>query len=187
MPKPFGRSAMMAKFGLILLVLVFGALMFCVGLVAPDSIRQPLITLTRPVQGGKGIRTAAAQPAVPSAQASKSATSVPATEAISYQNLLLPSPLPPDGLYALQLGLYPSRESAENWVQRAQDNGLRTLEIPVLEPDGQQSTAVAVGAYASPDEARAARITVSRTLALTQPLPVIRLPAKAVAEQGSSR
>ncbi|HEY6925103.1 MAG TPA: hypothetical protein VI653_16630, partial [Steroidobacteraceae bacterium] len=53
--------------------------------------------------------------------------------------------------------------------------------IGVLDENGQQWITVAAGQYASPDDARAARISLTRTLSLAQALPVIRLPIKPAA------
>ncbi len=167
---------MIAKFGLILLVLVFGALMLLVGLMAPDSIRRPLAGLGGRLQPPRVAAKLPSAPAPSASPAAKSAETQP--QPIPYQTLLIPSPLPPDGQYALQLGSYPTSSGAAVWVKRVQDSGVPVSQIAVLDQNGERWFAVAAGQYTSPDEARAARISLSRTLALTQPLTVIRLPPK---------
>ena len=167
---------MIAKFGLILLVLVFGALMLLVGLMAPDSIRRPLAGLGGRLQPPRVAAKLTSAPAPSATPAAKAADAQP--QPIPYQALLIPSPLPPDGQYALQLGSYPTSSGAAASAKRAQDSGLPVSQIPVLDQNGERWFAVAVGQYSSPDDARAARISLSRTLELTQPLPVIRLPPK---------
>jgi hypothetical protein len=94
---------------------------------------------------------------------------------------LIPTPVPLNGTYALQLGLYPTAAGADAWVKRAQAAGVPASTLSVLDENGQNWIAVAAGQYNSPDDARAARISLTRTLTLAQSLRVIRLPPKPTA------
>jgi cell division septation protein DedD len=175
---------MVRKFGLILLVLLFGALMFLVGVVASNSIRRPVSGL---LEHPRISRTDASVPQPTHQTGTVPGAATPAEPPpVPYQALLIPSPPPPDGTYALQLGSYPTRTSAAEWVKRAQDGGWVASQISVLDQNGERWIAVAVGEFNSPDDARAARVTLSRTLALAQALPVIRLPPKSAGADASA-
>jgi hypothetical protein len=174
---------MVAKFGLILLVAVFGALLFVLGLLMPQSVRLPVIRVAQeltPPHGKSAPQTSpqshASNPASTGAQQPAAA---PAP--IPYRQLIIPTPLPLDGQYALQLGLYPAASNATAWVERAQAAGVPATTIDVVDESGHRWIAVAAGQYALPDDARAARISLTRTLTLAQALPVIRMPAKPAA------
>lgn len=161
---------MLGKFGLILVIVLFGAAMFLVGVLAPQSIRQPIADAAAALRESRAARQAAA----PHATIPGPAQAEPA--AIPFQDLLVPTPLPLDGTYAVQLGMYSTVDSAAAWVERVRASGLPVATIPVLDEHGARWIAVVTGRYNSPDDARAARLSLSRSLGLAQPLLVIRLP-----------
>ena len=166
---------MLAKFGLIVSIAVMGAALFLLGVLAPADMRTTIATKINQVVSEIGSlrKTAPAQqqkPAQVAAAADKAPTEIP------YSQLVLPTPLPPTGQYALQLGLYPTVDAADRWVQRVEAQGLTVKSISVLDPTGEHWVAVVVGEYATPDAARDARIALSRELQLVQALPVVLLP-----------
>lgn len=170
---------MFAKFGLILIVVAFGACLFVLGILAPESVRSPV---TRVAQELTAVRKKSALPTAPHVSVAKdvsTGTKQPAGPApVPYQQLMVPTPLPLDGLYALQLGLFPTVSNATAWVERARSAGVPATTIGVVDENGGQWIAVAAGQYSSPDDARSGRILLTRTLSLAQALPVIRLPPK---------
>lgn len=173
---------MFAKFGLILLVALFGAFLFVLGILAPESVRLPITRLAQEVatpHKKSALQTSLQSPAARTASTGAKQAGAPVP--IPYRQLLIPTPLPLDGLYALQLGLYPTASNPAAWVERAQAAGVPATTIGVLDENGEQWIVVAAGQYASPDDARAARISLTRTLTLAQALPVIRLPTKPAA------
>jgi hypothetical protein len=172
-------SVMFAKFGLILLVVMFGALLFVLGTLAPESVRWPMTRVAQDIVSPRKVDAVKATPKSPAtAAAAASSTKQPAPAPIPYQQLLIPTPLPLDGMYALQLGLYPTPTDADAWVKRAQAAGVPASAISVVDENGEHWIVVAAGQYGSPEDARAARISLTRTLTLAQALPVIRLPPK---------
>jgi SPOR domain len=168
-------SQMLAKFALVLLIAIFGATLFALGVLAPERMRQPVIAAAKRVQTLGVPHKPTAAPSTPTAK--------PKTpSAVSYEALLVPTPLPPGTNYALQLGLYPDQAVADAWNARAQHSGTAISQIPVLDQNGTRWIAVAAGRYDSPEEARAARLSIARELNLTQPLPIIRLPPEPPAD-----
>ncbi|MFL6623223.1 MAG: SPOR domain-containing protein [Sulfurifustis sp.] len=166
---------MIAKLGFILIVAIFGVLMFIAGAIAPDAIRRPLLGMVGTPTSANPQTAAAPAPAV------ASSSTPPATESddLPYDALLLPTPLPAQGLYALQLGSYTEAASADTWMERVRHQGFPVKKLTVKDQNGARWIVVAVGRYASPDEARTARASTARRLNWVEPLAVIRLPADA--------
>ncbi|HEY6925261.1 MAG TPA: hypothetical protein VI653_17430, partial [Steroidobacteraceae bacterium] len=101
---------MFAKFGLILIVMAFGTFLFVLGILAPESVRLPVTRVARELTTPRATPTS---PHSPVPKLTSTGTQQPATPApIPYRQLMIPTPLPPDGLYALQLGLYPTASNA---------------------------------------------------------------------------
>jgi len=169
---------MFTKFGLVVLVVVFGALLFVLGLLAPEPVRRSVTQWTYNITAAREATTVKSPPKALAAAANASATKKSGAAPIPYAQLLIPTPPPPHGTYSLQLGLYPTTAGADDWVKRARAADVPASTISVLDENGQSWIAVAAGEYNSPEEARAARISLTRTLTLVQPLMVIRLPSQ---------
>lgn len=181
---------MTSKLGFILLVVVFGALMFLAGAIAPASIRKPLDafgqkTMARFADTGASQAAnanahdpvSASNPALASA-ADHAPSGKAKEEPVWAESLLIPTPLPEKAQYALQAGQFASAEEANALGVR-----IKALHLPfvkvfdVVDQAGVRSTVVPVGPYASPDAARAARGSIARELGLAGPLALILLPA----------
>ena len=173
-----GYSIMFAKLGLILLVSVFGVLLFVLGLLAPESMRLPVMRVVQEVTTSHQSALHPPQQSHTAGTALTRAKQPPEPAPIPYRQLLIQTPLPLGGLYALQLGQYPTAANAAASIERVRATGVPVTAIGIVDDNGQRWTTVAAGQYASPDDARAARISLARTLTLTQALPVIRLPTK---------
>lgn len=185
---------MIAKAGFILLVLLFGALMFMAGTLAPPGIGQAVTgavnRLAAYLPGARDIE-AELKPAIPSrAGAGAAAASAPASAAASAatsapdtlaaSSLLIPTPLPEAGKYALQAGQYAHEADASAMYAKIRNAKLPAQKVAnVQDGAGGLWTVVAVGPYASLDEARTANSMVAVQLGLIGPLPLILLPAPA--------
>ena len=163
---------MQAKFGLVLVVAVLGALMFLAGASAPDSLRLPAAALA------KQLAAKVPLPGNLPAKSTESPEKKDAAEAppVTTESLLLPTPLPVKAQYALQIGQFGLSEAADRLMQRAQENSVSAQRIAVVDRNGQKWWIVAVGSYGTPDEARTARPTVARATGVADELPVIVLP-----------
>lgn len=176
---------MIAKLGFILIVAVFGALMFAAGMLAPESLREPVRATTQQAKawlaaGGKKTDDSAAT-AAPAANstdssASASARADKAADPILAESLLIPSPLPDKGQYGLQVGQFASAEQAGQLGSRIKSLRLPFALLDVVDQGGKRWTVVALGPYASPDEARMARMPALHDLGLNESLPLILLP-----------
>ena len=169
---------MLAKIGFILIVLVFGALMFVAGTLAPESVRGSVASsaqelIDRLPLGGK----ASASSAAATAAAGEETPAAEEQQAlIHYETLLLPTPLPEKGQYALQVGLFADLASTSVLADRLQALGYATQAIAVVDQNGQPWVVLAAGTFPSPDAARDARAPVARGLGLARPLTLILLP-----------
>lgn len=189
---------MIAKAGFILLVLLFGALMFMAGTLAPPGIGQAMTGAAnqlaaylpgarkaeaehKPASPPKTGASAAAASASASASASAAASAAASgPDVLAASSLLIPMPLPEAGKYALQAGQYAHEADASAMYAKIQSAKLPAQKVVnVQDQGGALWTVVAVGPYASLDEARTANSTVAGQLGLIGPLPLILLPAPA--------
>lgn len=97
-------------------------------------------------------------------------------EWVALEQLQLPTPLPENGIYALQAGKFSNAEGAEALRSRALTLGLPSSVIPVVDKDGLYWFIVSVGSFESPDAARASRPSISSQLGMSEQLPLILLP-----------
>jgi cell division septation protein DedD len=175
-----------AKAGFILLVLLFGALMFMAGTLAPPGIGQTVTGaanhLAAYLPGAKDVEArlkpeSASKAGAPTGAAASAAASAP--EALAASSLLIPTPLPEAGKYALQAGQFTHEADASALYAKIQSAKLPAQKVAnVQDQGGALWTVVAVGPYASLDEARTANSVVAAQLGLIGPLPLILLPAK---------
>lgn len=172
---------MIAKLGFVLIVAAFGALMFIAGILAPASVRQPVgmfaqqtIKQLTPVAEKKIAGDAASAAA---AASSSSAPQAEKSKPVPAESLLIPSPLPDKGQYALQAGQFTHAEQANALAAHIKELGLPFDKvIDVVDQAGKNWSVVPVGPYGSLDEARTVRLPVARNLGMDEALPLILLP-----------
>ncbi|WP_157698784.1 SPOR domain-containing protein [Geobacter sp. DSM 9736] len=97
-------------------------------------------------------------------------------EWVALEQLLLPTPLPENGKYAILVGEFAVVEGANNLHLQVTALGLLSSIIPVVDKDGQHSFFVSAGSFESLDEAREHRLPISRDLRINDPLSIILLP-----------
>jgi cell division protein FtsN len=176
---------MIAKFGFTLILAVFGALMFFGGILAPESIKRPatdfaqraaqkfndVFSKTAPAKADAAAATGVA-PTASAAGAAKAADPIPA------EALLIPTPWPEAGQYAVQAGQFADAAQADALGKRIKEMKLPFDKVlDVVDQAGQRWAVVAVGPYASADAARGARVAIASDLHLSEALPLILLPA----------
>lgn len=185
---------MLGKFGLVLLVLLFGACMFVAGVMAPPSLRQPIDALAGHLPDARDTATAAARrPGAPAASASSapaSGTPASATPAaagtaapVRLDSLVVgahvarPAPAKGQPAYALQLGQFVRDADADAMAARAAKAmpDLPLSRIASVDASGHDWTVVAIGRYVSPDDSQRDAALLRASLDLGD-LPVIRLP-----------
>ena len=164
---------MLAKLGLILLLLMGFALAFVAGVMAPPDLRGE-------VSGA--VDRVIALPVVTSALAAVGVeASAPAAEeapATPFKELLVP-PVPPEKAeFALRAATFDFQEPAERLAAALRALEYPTRLIPIVDRFDGRSVVVAVGEYASEREALEARDSVARRAGLRQVPPVILLPAE---------
>lgn len=171
---------MIAKLGFVLIVLLFGVLMFAAGMLAPDRLRLSVQSgaeqLLKPDAAATSTTANAEDPDTTAQTEQTEDTSAAEPEPLPYETLLVPSPLPDPAQFALQIGLYTDSTSTDTLNRRITALGYPTQIIPVIDGKGLHWLLLAAGEYASADEARAARGPLSRDLGNSQPLTLILLP-----------
>lgn len=196
---------MLAKFGLVILTLVFGVAAFCAGLVAPASYQQSAAHAWHGVQqqiqallnaGGSTARSSVAQLVTPApaptsssapataASATAPTASASAPAAIPAASLLLTGAPSPGTQYTLQAAQYPGADSAsaKELSQRISAQGVPSSVLPKLEPDGSLTSVVTVGQFSNADAALAQRLALSLRLGLPahmRPLALVPPPKPA--------
>lgn len=174
---------MFAKFGFTLLVLLFGALAFTGGMMAPDNWRAPVTAF-----GNKllSIKPAIAPPGPGAKARPASHVAIAATAAVPFKidSLLVTTevgaaaPAAGQPAYALQLGQFVTDDEATEAEQHAQAIGLPLTHLQVIDADRAPWTVLAAGRFATQAEAQDAAVRVQAMLKLPS-TPVIRLPPPA--------
>lgn len=171
---------MIAKFGFILLVILFGALMFIAGTMAPPSLHSYVAAGIARIVPRSAAMTAGTTTGADTITAS-GAAGVPAkgddkNKPVPYQSLLLRSPLPAKAQYALQAGMFSDAAAANGLNARLTKLGYPSQIIAVVDTDQQTWQVVAAGSFGSLNDADAARIRLAQALNLAQPPSTIVLP-----------
>jgi len=170
---------MIAKFGFILLVILFGAVMFIAGTMAPPSLHSyvatgianivPHSTVMKTGTTGADTNTASGAAGAPAKGDDKN-------KPLPYQSLLLRSPLPAKAQYALQVGMFSDMTAANAMNAQLTKLGYPSSIIAVVDTDQQTWQVVAAGNFGNLDDADAARIRLAQALKLAQPPSTIVLP-----------
>ncbi|HYD80190.1 MAG TPA: SPOR domain-containing protein [Paucimonas sp.] len=172
----------MAKFGFLLVLALFGALMFIAGTMAPKSFGETIHATLAAAKnqvglGAKPVPPGAADAAKAPAAGADAANSQAKADPIPSENLILPTVPPDKGQYGLQLGQFADAEQAKELSGRIAALKLPTALLDTIDQAGTRWTVVAVGPYGSPDEARAIRIQIARALGFAEAMPLILMPA----------
>lgn len=171
---------MLSKLGFLILISAFGMLAVMSGLTMPQSLRQKLPALppglakqfpalsklTLPALPGKK----AAAPGAVKAQSKKPPPPPP------IESLMIPSPLPAKGSYALQLGLYPEKEGAQGMAARVNGFklpgiGAKTMEVQGR--DGRSWFVAYAGEAENPADLEATKIRLEDMLSLQSLRPIL--------------
>lgn len=188
---------MLGKFGLILLVVLFGACMFLAGAMAPPAWRHSVDALGQRLPGMRGTSplpaaaAAANRPGAPRETSAKPASSASAAP-VALDRLLVgarlaaPEPAKGNPAYALQLGQFLRDADADAMARRANaaSPGLPLSRIAGVDANGQPWTVLAIGRYVSPEAAQRDAARLQETLGLGD-LPAIRLPEPPSAKSGT--
>ncbi|SFS13559.1 Sporulation related domain-containing protein [Dyella sp. OK004] len=169
---------MFAKFGLILLILLFGALAFAGGMMAPDHWRAPMLKFATSWRTHAVISAVHAPASAASATAPTPSASAVSTNALLVANdVIALAPAAGQPAYALQLGQFVVAGDADALERQAQALGLPLSRITAVDPDHTSWTVLAAGRFPSPTAAQDAAVRVQAILKLAS-TPVIRLPAE---------
>ncbi len=174
------------KFGLVILIVIFGSFTFIAGLMAPDAPRHSLYALAERALGQTPappvVLTALAPPAS-GAEAPAPAASAPALAPVRLDSLLVTAainaPVPDKGkpVYALQLGQFATAAEADATLQRVKTIGLNMplAKIATLDSENEPWCVVALGQFVSAQAAVRAAPRIQNVLDLHE-TPVIQLP-----------
>lgn len=169
---------MWMKAGFIVAVLLFGAVMFAAGTMAPPSISARTAEISTAFIQHLPLENLFAPKNASASEAAKSAvsdTEVP----IAYTALDLPDALPENGKYALEVDMVLNESAAKTWIAQLQAQQYSTHEIAVIGPDGSRWIVIAAGNFKTPQAARDARPNLLQdiTQASKSSLRVIMLPS----------
>lgn len=181
---------MLAKYGLILLVLLATALAFVAGALLPagtlPGIQLPAAGPTPPAPASADAEPTAqagnAAPAKPpsgDAQAkakAKANEDQQADQAIPYADLTLPNTLPEKPQLGLQIGRFLDAAAAAPRARQVALLGQPTRLLTVADPNGARWQLLVAGPYASLDQARTQRLALRRGLGLRHPPGILLLP-----------
>lgn len=182
---------MFAKFGFVLLILLFGTLAFMAGAMAPDTWRHAMSTAAdRWVTAVRELVTTAhpSESLAVTKKTSTPATTSPAAAASAAPPLQMgaltikasvgaPAPAAGQPAYAIQLGQYVTSDEAAMAAKRFQalGVGLPFTQVAVVDEKNQAWTILAAGQFTTPSAAQQAANRVQSSLNLDT-LPVIKLP-----------
>jgi cell division protein FtsN len=181
----------LAKYGLVLLTLVFGIVAFATGLLAPPSFREGMAKITQqigakiPGRSDPGTpaasapaatsgRTSAAASAAAAAPAS--APAVAASSPLPAASLILPTVAAASQSFALQAAQFSTAQPASQLAASIQTQGVTSTVVLMSEPESGSWSVVAVGRFSSADEALSQRNYLSLKLGLPPNMGTITLP-----------
>jgi len=174
----------MSKIAFVLVVIVFGIVMFVAGLLAPAALKAPYdVTLPQwlPTSLSKLIPIksvaaagAAVAAATPAAAGGAKAASAPA--AIALTSLLVPATPAANTVYALQVALLATADQAADSAAPFTAAQVPVKILNVTTEDGKAWVLVAAGNYNSYDDARTQQTVLAQQFHLLDLPPVIVLP-----------
>lgn len=168
---------MFAKLGLILLILLFGALAFAGGMMAPDQWRAPMQEIAARWRDRPALATAhVPAPAASAAMPATAASTVSTSALLVTSDVAAAAPAAGQPAYALQLGQFVDAGDADALERQAQGLGLPLQRIAAVDPAHATWTVLAAGRFPSPAAAQDEMPRVQAVLKLAS-TPVIRLPA----------
>lgn len=168
---------MFAKLGLILLILLFGALAFAGGMMAPDQWRAPVLEFAASSRTHADVSATHAPTSADGAVAPAPSASAVSTNALLVSsNVAALAPAAGQPAYALQLGQFVVAGDADALERKAQALGLPLSRITAVDPDHTSWLVLAAGRFPSPAAAQDEAVRVQAVLKLPS-TPVIRLPA----------
>lgn len=174
---------MLAKYGLVLLTLIFGAITFGAGLLAPESLKQglgqmvqvakqKLAPLLTEAKVGDSPHTIPA-PAPPSSNKAVSSTAAVPLPAAS---LLLSTIPAASTTYTLQAAQFSTAQQASQLASSIRAQGVPSAVVLMADPGGTLWSVVTVGQFNSPDEALSQRNYLSTKLGLPPFMRALALP-----------
>jgi hypothetical protein len=180
---------MLHRLGFVLLVLLFGGLMFLAGLLAPASVHGPVAQWARDAVGATlGEVRAAVDATLADAERAATASAVRAADdttpdggpdapgVLAYGELVVPAPLPSEGVYGLQVGMLTDAGAAAARTAEVRAAGFDSRVIPVTDADGARWYVVTAGRHGHPRQAREARMLLATSLGVAaDTFPVLLL------------
>ncbi|UXY14694.1 SPOR domain-containing protein [Chitiniphilus purpureus] len=166
----------MKKTLFLILILLFGALLFLAGLLAPLHWKNEADTGLRSAAARLGLTTPPPAHAASAAVPAPAAASTP-PPAVLAEALIVPALPPAQADYGLQVAQLASYEAAQGLLAQARTQKVAARIVTVADEDGSHWYVLAAGPYPSVDAAKAARPLVARYLGVEAGMPVIVLPA----------
>lgn len=191
---------MLAKYGLVLLALVFGIVAFATGMLVPPSFKQELAQVTRqiaaklpgqaaspgsaasaPAATSGGALAASASPSsspstTPAAATAPASAAAAASAPLPSTSLLLPPMAAASVSFALQAAQFSTTQPASQLAASIQTQGVTSTVVLMSEPQGGSWSVVTVGRFGSADEALSQRSYLSLKLGLPPNMGAIALP-----------
>lgn len=184
---------MLAKYGLVLLTLVFGMVAFAAGLLAPSSFKEGAAKIVQQIgakiqgRADPGIPAASAPAATsgstPAAAAASAAAAAPASapavaasSPLPAASLILPTVATASPSFALQAAQFSTAQPASQLASSIQAQGVTSTVVLMGEPEGGSWSVVTVGRFGSADEALSQRNYLSLKLGLPPNMGTISLP-----------
>ncbi|MGI0115458.1 SPOR domain-containing protein [Zooshikella sp. RANM57] len=158
---------MLKKSGFIMLIIFFGAIMFLLGIVSPNKVRQPILAQLSLLPDWLAIPQLMSN-SVEDAQAELSL--------ISYESLLITNLNADKSSYTLQVGLFPEKPQADAMVQRLNHYGYQSSIARVVDKYGLPWLLVTTGTFDTQDNAKNAELSLVIDLGLSPELTILKTP-----------
>lgn len=168
---------MLRKFGFILAVLLFGALLFLAGMLAPDALRQSVAE--RADYALAALPDLTGESESDEQAASDSGEGDDGTgqdQAPPRYGDLLSRPFPNEAILSLVIGMESNPAGADSVAENAASAGYETRRITVRDNQGRQWTVVTAGEFENARAAREARALMASDLNLPSTLQILALP-----------
>lgn len=172
---------MLAKFGFVLLFLVFGLLMFLLGASLSEEarLRFPQLEKLRPAKPPVPPMVVPAAPGKPPSQAGKAGADPKAPPPQPLETLLIPAPAPKAGRYALQAGIFPDPAQADALVARIAAlhlPGVKARTLAMRDREGRDWWVAAAGERDAPESLEDIRAWLGDRIALADARAILLPP-----------